>query len=376
MFALSIDWSAIVQAILFALFSVFTAIVAAVTGPTYDNLLVPLLQPSALFPPVRAGLESNGDFLSTATQFSTDVVTSAVDPVIALVAAGVGLLYLVRATVERWGARLDALLPRLVVAVLVANFTVPISTGLLDVAGSLYPVLSGWNGGAWQHWSNLAGWGELSFSWDNGALALVLSVAEFLAVIGLILAVGVRDALLSVLLVLLPLFSLLWPLQPLSTIPRRAWLLFGELAFMPCVMVVPLQLAVDTTSPVLLLGYLGAALASPYLISVAGTHLAAFGFPSGGGIASAGVQRGLSAPSSAAASVASGPTSALPTRGGAGPSVAATVRAAGSSAVPVSAPLAIGTALGHAATHLVRHVRSAGGPRTSDFPPMRSGVGR
>jgi hypothetical protein len=374
--ALSIDWSAIVRALLFAFFSVFTAIVAAVTGPTYDNLLVPMLQPSALFPPVHPGLESGGDYLSTATQFSAYLVVNAVDPAVGLVAVGVAVLYLVRSFVGRARDSLSGLLPRLVVAVLVANFTVPIATGVLDLAGTLYPVVSGWNGGAWQHWANLAGWGEISFSWDNGAVAFVLSLVQFFAVLALVVAVGVRDALLSVLLVVLPLFTLLWPLRPFSVIPRRAWLLFLELAFLPCVLVVPLQLAVGTTSPVLLVAYLGLALASPYLLSVAGSHLSAFGFPGVSALVSGGVQRGLGTSSAGVASYASGPASAVGGSGAAGRAVAATVRVGGSTAFPAAAPLAVGTAVGHAATHLFAHVRSGGAPRPRQFPPMGGGGGR
>lgn len=360
--------------ILFALFSVLTAIVAAITGPTYDNLLVPMLQPAALFPALRATGGPN-DYLSSAVQFSSYILVNVVDPAIALIGAGVALLYLARSVVARWEAPLSGLLPRLVVAVIVANFTLPIAAGVLDLAGALYPVLSGWNGAAWEHWVNLGGYGEVAFSWDNGALAFVLSVVQFLAVLALVLAVGVRDALLSVLLVLLPVFTLLWPLRPLSAIPRRAWLLFIELAFLPCVMVVPLQLAVGTTSPVLLVGYLGIAVASPYFLSVAGTHLVAFGFPAGGGTISGGVQRGLASASSGASSVASPAANAAARSGAGGAALSGAVRAAGTAALPAAAPLAAGTILGHTALHLLRHLPSADPKGIGRWPPMRAGGG-
>ncbi len=235
--------------------------------------------------------------------------------------------------------------------------------------------MSGWNGGAWQHWVNLGGYGELSFSWDNGALALVLSVVQFLAVFALVLAIGVRDALLSVLLVLLPVVTLLWPLRPLSAIPRRAWLLFLELAFLPCVLVVPLQLAVGTNSPVLLVGYLGVALASPYLLSVAGTHLVAFGFPASGGTLSGAVQRGLATASSGGSSIAAPAANAVARTGGAGRAVSGAVGAAGSASFPAAAPLAVGTVLGHTALHLLRHLPAAEGKGMGSWPPMRDGGG-
>jgi hypothetical protein len=339
-------------------------------------LLVPLLQPSALYPALSATGGGPGDYLSTAVRFSSYTLVTLVDPAIALVGVGVAVLFLARSVVARWAEPLSGLLPRLVVAVIVSNFTLPIAGGVLDLAGALYPVLAGWNGGAWEHWVNLGGFGELSFSWDNGALALILSIVEFLAVLALVLAVGIRDALLSVLLVLLPLFTLLWPLRPLSSIPRRAWLLFLELAFLPCVMVVPLQLAVGTSSPVLLVGYLAAALASPYLLSVAGTHLVAFGFPASGGTVSGGLQRGLSAASSGGSSVASPSAQAVAGRGAAGRAIAGTVRAAGTASFPASAPLAAGTVLGHTALHLLRHLPHAGSAGSGRWPPMRDGGGR
>jgi hypothetical protein len=371
--ALSIDWSSIVRTILFALFSTLTAIVAALIGPTYDNLLVPMLQPGALYPALRATGGGSSDFLSTAVQFSSYTLVNVVDPAIALVGAAVALLYLARSVVARWADSLSGLLPRLVVAVIVANFSLPIAGAVLDVAGALYPVFSGWNGGAWQHWVNLGGFGEFSLSRDNGALAFVLSVVEFLAILALVLAVGVRDALLSVLLVLLPLFTLLWPIRPLSSIPRRAWLLFLELAFLPCVIVVPLQLAVGTSSPVLLVGYLGVAVASPYLLSVAGTHLVAFGFPASGGTISGGVQRGLSSASSSVSSLAGPTANAAAGTGAGGRALSGAVKSAGTASFPAAAPLAAGTVLGHTALHLLRHFPRAEASGLPRWPPMRGG---
>jgi len=363
----------VIQAILFGLFSVLTAVVAAVTGPTYDNLLVPMLQTPALFPALRPGEGGGSDYLSAAVQFSSYTLVNVVDPAIALVGTGVAVLYLARSVVARWADSLSDLLPRLVLAVIVANFTLPIAAGVMDLSGAIYPVFSSWNGAAWEHWVNLGGYGELSFSWDNGALALILSIVEFLAVLALVLAVGVRDALLSVLLVLLPLFTLLWPLRPLSSIPRRAWLLFVELAFLPCVIVVPLQLAVGTTSPVLLVGYLGVAVASPYLISVAGTHLVAFGFPTSGGVVAGGVQRGLATAPSGASAVASPSANALAGAGAGGRALSGAVRAAGTASFPAAAPLAAGTVLGHTALHLLRHFPHSGSDKIGRWPPMRGG---
>jgi len=350
----SVDLGSLIQTILFLLFASLTAIIAAIIGPTYDNLLVPELQPGALFPPLL-GPGSGGNYLSTAARFSGFVLSNVVDPAVALVALGVALLYLSRSVVSRWSDRLDGLLPRLVLGVVGANFTVPIAGAILGVAAGLYPVISGWDGGSWQHWSNLAGWGEVSFSWDNGAVAFVLSLAEFAMVFALLLAVGIRDAVLAVLIVLLPIFTLLWPLRPLSPLARRGWLLFGELAFLPCVLVVPLELAVGSSNPVMLVSYLAVALASPYFLSLAGTHLVSFGFAGASGVLQSNTQRGLQAAPGAATSSFGPVANGLRTTGSGGAAVAASVRTAGSAAAPAAAPLVVAEILGQGGRHLVKH---------------------
>jgi hypothetical protein len=365
----------LIQRILFLLFSGLTAIITAVVGPTYDQLLVPELAPSALYPLVSSRPGGSSGYLAAASQFSTYTLANVVDPAIALVGVGVAILYFSRVFVDRWAHTFDGLLPRLVIAVVAANFTVPIAGGLLGVAGGLYPVLSGWDGGAWQHWVNLAGYGQVAFSWDNGAVAFVLSIVEFTLVFTLILAVGLRDALLAVLLVLLPIFTLLWPFRPLAPLARRAWFLFGELAFLPCVLVVPLELAVNSPSAVLLVGYLGCAVSSPYLLSLAGTHLSAFGFPASAPAISSGTQRGLSAAPAGATSYAGAAAASVRSSGAIGPALAGATRAAGTAAAPVAAPLAAAQLVGHGALHLVRHLRGGNeSPGTPGrWPPIRGG---
>jgi hypothetical protein len=372
---LGVDLGNLVQTILFLLFAGLTAIVAAIIGPTYDNLLVPELSPGALYPAIGAPGSDPNNFLATAAHFSTYLLANVVDPAITLVGVGIAVAYLSKALLARWSAALDGLLVRLILAVIAANFTVPIAGAILGVAGGLYPVVAGWDGGAWQHWVNLAGYGEVAYSWDNGALAFVLSLVEFAAVFALVLAVGLRDALLAVLIVVLPILTLLWPFRPLSPLARRAWFLFAELAFLPCVLVIPLELAVNSPNPVLLVGYLASAVASPYLLSLAGTHLVAFGFPSGNATVQSGAQRGLAvAPRGAGASF--GPAAeTVRSQGSAGRAAWGATRVAGSAAAPAAAPLAVAEVLGHAGLHLARHVRR--GPTSSGPPsgwrPIRGG---
>lgn len=370
----ALDLGYLVQTILFLLLGDLTALVTAIIGPTYDNLLVPELQAGALFPSFVGPAGGDANYLATAARFSGFLLENAVDPAIALVALGVAVLYLSRSVVSRWADGLDALLPRLVLGVVGANFTIPIAGAILGVAGNLYPVVSGWDGGAWQQWVNLAGWGQVTFSWDNGALAFVLSFVEFAAVFALLLGVGIRDAALAVLLVLLPFFTLLWPLRPLSPLARRGWLLFAELAFLPCVLVVPLELAVGSPNPVMLVSYLAVAVASPFFLSLAGTHLVSFGFGSASAVVHSNAQRGLVVAPSAATSSFGPVASGARTSGAWGRAFAGTTRVAGSAGIPAAAPLAVGELLGHGAWRLVQHFHpppEQKGPASQ--PPLRSG---
>ena len=366
-----------IQLILFLLFADLTALVAAVIGPTYDRLLVPELTPQALFPPVLGTGADPTDYLGRAASFSSFLITGVVDPLVALVAVGVAAVYLGRATVARWSATFDGLLPRLVLSVVAANFAVPIAAAIVDLAASLYPVVAGWDGGSWQHWVNLAGPGELRFSWDNGVLAFVLSLVEFTLVLALAVTVGVRDALLATLLVILPLATLLWPFRPLASVPRRAWLLFAELAFLPCLLVVPLELAVESPSDLLLLGYLTAALASPFLLNASGAHLVALGFPSTSTAVQGSLLRGLASAPSAASGVAAPAAAAVRTSGAAGRAAAGAVRSAASAAGPLAVPAALSELLGHGALGVARHVgrRLDGNRAPPRFAPLRAGVG-
>jgi hypothetical protein len=372
-----VDVNTLVRAILFALFAGLTALVAAVVGPTYDNILVPELSAGALYPPVPGTAGDPSNYLAAASRFSAFTLGAVVDPAIALLALGVAALYLSRALSARWGARLEGLLPRLLIAVVAANFTVPIAGIVLDLAGALFPVLAGWDGGLWRSWVNLAGVGEVRYSWDNGAISFVLSIAEFFVVFALVFAVALRDALLAVLLVLLPLFTLLWPFGVLAPLARRAWMLFVELVFLPCILVVPLELAVRSPSPFLLIAYLACALGSPFLLSTAGAHLSAFGFPGGGVTVGGGVQRGLAATSSAASGYVSPASGASRSSGPIAPALSGAARAAGTAPGPAAAPLAAAHLVGHGALHLVRHIgqrrAASGGAAPGPWPPIRGG---
>ncbi|HUI38228.1 MAG TPA: hypothetical protein VLY85_01200 [Thermoplasmata archaeon] len=355
----------VIQAILFAIFSSVTFILQTITGPTYEGLVVPELSPGSLFPPLPGGGSS---FLSEATRFSEFLVVDLVDPAIVVVALAIGLLYLARSFLGRETARLEGTIPRLIVYIVLSNVSVPVAGALLGLAGAIYPSIAGFDGGAWQTWSNLSGPGALYFSWDNGALAFVVSIALFSLVLLLAAAIALRDALLGVLLVLLPVLTLVGAVPTLRPLTRRAWLLFGEAAFLPCVLVIPLELAVGSPSVLFLLAYLTIALGSPALISVAGTHLSQLGAPTASGVVSGGIQRGLGLASLSAGAAAQPAAEARRAKGSA--VAVGAVKASSRGPLPLSVPLAAGDLVGRGAGHLLRHLKRSKEPETELDDPI------
>jgi len=354
----SVDWNVIIQAILFGLFAAGTAILNAVIQPTYDNLVVPELSAPSLFP-VLAHPGANAGFLSTAVSFNEFLVGSLVDPAIGLVLCGMAVLYLVRAVSFRAGERLEPLLPRLILAVLGANFTLPLAAACLDTGGAAFRLVSSFDGGLWRHWENLAPLNGSYFSWDNGVLAFVVTFALFALVLALATVVALRDAMIAVLLVLLPLFTLLWALPPLAVLARRGWSLLVELAFLPAVILVPLELAVGTSSILLLLAYLTIAVGSPYLISLSRAQLGGLGFPSAGSALTGGLQRGLAVGSLSAQGTLNGAATTAAAAGGAmGPgSVVRTLAGhMGRTPLPGGVALSAGHVLGQGSRRLLSHL--------------------
>lgn len=295
------DYGTVVRAVLFALFAALTAALTAVIGPTYDGLLVPELAPSVVY-----AAWTGGSVFATGASFSNDLLVELVDPLAVLVIAAVGVLYLVRAVMP--STRLERLAPRLVLGILLANFVLPITSALWQLASAIYPVFYTLGGGAWQSYSNLVGPDALSFSWDNGVLAFVVSLTLFSLVLLLIFLLAFRTALLAVLLVLLPPLTLLWAIPASSSLAKKTWTLFVEMTFLPGFLVVPLALAVGAPSILLTLGFFAVALAMPQLLSAAGHSASHLGVPGAGGAISGGMTDGLRSGQQVALGAARGAT--------------------------------------------------------------------
>lgn len=266
------DYGPVVKAILFALFGGLTAAVTVVTGPTYDNLFVPEMDPSAAY----ASWQGPNVFAAAST-FSNALLVGLVDPLAVLVIVAVGLLYLLRSAHPT--PRLQGLAGKLVLGILVANLVLPITSGIWQLASGVYPAFYDYGGGAWRTFDAIVGPGAVNLSWDNGVLAFVVSWTLFAMVLLLAFLLAFRAAIVAVLLVLLPPLTLLWPLPGLGSVVRKVWVLFLEMTFLPCFVVVPLILAVGSSSVLLTMGLFSVALAMPQILSVSGASLSHAGFP-------------------------------------------------------------------------------------------------
>ncbi len=293
------DWGSVVNAVLFAIFGAVTAAIQAVVGPTYDNLFVPEMAPTALYAPFVGPGHANNLFAQGAA-FSNYVLVGVVDPLAVLVMVVIGVLYLVRASLPSLGTMWTGLVPRLVLGILLANMVLPLAGMLWDIAAAVYPIFYTYGGGQWQSYGNIVAPGAVSFTWDNGLLAFVASMALLSLVLVLTLLVAVRDALLAVLLVLLPPLTLLWPIPGLSGLAGRAWRLFGEMVFLPSLLVVPLALAVGAPSILVVLALFSVAVSLPVLVSQVGGSLSGGGFPHGGSLSYGGMLNGTRSAGSAA----------------------------------------------------------------------------
>lgn len=285
------DWAAVVQAVLFALFAALNVLINTVIGPFYNNVFVPEMDPQALYPSYMAASHSSNIF-SAGAAMSDYVVVNLVDPVAVLVIVVVGVLYLLRASLPGKSQVWTGLAPRLVLGVLLSNIVLPLSWLLWSLAALVYGPLFSYGGGAWQDYGNLVPIGGISFSWDNGVITFIVSLVLLSLVLALAFLIAFRDALIAVLLVLLPPLTLMWPIPPLSGFARRAWRLFGEMAFLPSLVVIPLELAVGSPSVLMVGGLLAVAVGMPMLITQVGASLSSSGFPHVGSITTSGVSGG------------------------------------------------------------------------------------
>jgi|GEM_PF-4772658 hypothetical protein len=320
------------SALLFALFAALTAALAAVLTPIYDNLFVPEMAPGQVYAPLTG---AGGGLFPAASRLSSFLLVSLVDPFSVLVLVILGGLYLLRASLPERFARFEALAPRAVIGILLSNFVLPLAQVLWNLAAAVYPVLSTYEGGAWEHFSNIVPEGGLAFSWGNGALAFVLTLGMFILVLGLAFVVALRDALVATLLVLLPPLTLIWVLPPLASYAQQVWKLFAEMVFLPSLLLVPLLLSVGAPSILLVYALFTIAVGMPHLISRAGASLVGSGFLTAGGwgggelsggvrglrsegrrggaAAAGGLLQGIRAPSSTSFSASSGPPRLGPT---------------------------------------------------------------
>jgi len=128
---------------------------------------------------------------------------------------------------------------------------------------------------------------------------------------------------------------------------------------------------------VMLVSYLAVAAATPFLISLAGTHLVSFGFAGASGLVHSNAQRGLQVAPAAATSSITPVANATQSRSSAGRALVGTSRAVGAAGASVALPVGVSQLLGHGASHLMRHIvnpKAQPGPESQ--APMRRGGAR
>ena len=173
-----------------------------------------------------------------------------------------------------WGPinRLNILI-RMSLAVVLPLFTIQILAVIMYISGSGFSFI--WNN-AGVNWSyGLAYTSSMSsISQISGAAPSYLSIMQFfflsgyfLATTSLIVTLELRQALLIVLSILLPVFSILFAMPKVDEYAKRMWKLFIETAVFPFFTIIAVYFAIESSGNFLLqLAFLIFAASSPFVI--------------------------------------------------------------------------------------------------------------
>ncbi|MGC8514812.1 MAG: hypothetical protein ACP5OC_01585 [Thermoplasmata archaeon] len=173
-----------------------------------------------------------------------------------------------------WGPinRLNILI-RMSLAVVLPLFTIQVLAVIMYISGSGFSFI--WNN-AGVNWSSglLYASSMTSISQVSGAAPSYLSVMEFfflsgyfLATTSLIVTLELRQALLIVLSILLPVFSILFAIPRVDEYAKRMWKLFVETAVFPFFTIIAVYFAIESSGNFLLqLAFLIFAASSPFVI--------------------------------------------------------------------------------------------------------------
>jgi len=173
-----------------------------------------------------------------------------------------------------WGPinRLNILI-RMSLAVVLPLFTIQVLAVIMYVTGSGFSFI--WNN-AGINWSTALAYTSSmsSISQVSGAAPSYLSIMQFfflsgyfLATTSLIVTLELRQALLIVLSILLPVFSILFAIPKVDEYAKRMWKLFIETAIFPFFTIIAVYFAIESSGNFLLqLAFLIFAASSPFVI--------------------------------------------------------------------------------------------------------------
>ncbi|ADD08868.1 hypothetical protein [Candidatus Aciduliprofundum boonei] len=220
-----------------------------------------LMRPSELFPnllnlPNYKDVSTTGihGMMSAAIYLNGVIVEKIVNALIVFMLWIVGLMYLYADLFESFFGRLKSIIPRLIIALILAYGSIYVVNYLIMMGKYAYMVLYNINIGALGAWKEPTFYNYIKSQLQPPTTAFLVSTLEqlllkyiwsFLSVdftLMLLMVVVVRDVLFAVLIVLLPIAAVLLLTPWTTSIGERLWFLAVDLVFLPFVMIIPLML--------------------------------------------------------------------------------------------------------------------------------------
>ena len=256
----SIVWWGIAAATAFAMTLFLYFLNYQIAGMAWQGFLY-LMRPSELFPnllnlPNYKDVSTTGihGMMSAAIYLNGVIVEKIVNSLIVFMLWVVGMMYIFADLFESFFGRLKSIIPRLIIALILAYGSIYVMNYLIIMGKYAYMVLYNINIGALGVWKEPDFYHHIAVHLQPPSTSNLLATLEqyllryiwsFLSLdfaLMLLMVVVVRDVLFAVLIVLLPIASVLL-LTPWTTkIGERIWFLAIDLVFLPFVMIIPLML--------------------------------------------------------------------------------------------------------------------------------------
>ena len=275
-----------------------------------------LMRPENLFPDLLnlPNYEANNPhgisgMMSGAVYLNGIILKDIVNGLVVLMFYLVGIVYLFSDLFEQYLGRMKSMIPRIIIALILAYGSLYVLQFLMILGRYSYMVLYNIHTGTLGAWNDpnfftrIGGnftpptikWWVLDLSWvEKQFMKYIWSFLSVSFAIMLLMTVAVRYVALAVLIVILPIASILLMTPWTQQIGTRLWWLAIDLIFLPFVMIIPLMLIGPVAGQIsFVIAGLVVAMGSIYLISKEPLMLRGIGFESAGGHLSRGVTMGL-----------------------------------------------------------------------------------